>query len=63
MGVPNRERRNNPEQRDRQNLRPSGQLLPLERKENQIYLQLPEGRGEAILTPTSTYTIAACRNK
>jgi hypothetical protein len=28
-----------------------------------VYPQLPEGLGEAILTPISTYTITTCQNK
>jgi hypothetical protein len=38
-------------------------MLSRNRQGKQFYPQLPEGRGGAILTPSSTYTIAACRNK
>jgi hypothetical protein len=63
VDVPNGERRQDRQQGDGENFRPSGQMLSRNRQGKQVYPQLPEGRGGAILTPSSTYTITACRNK
>lgn len=63
MGIPDGQCRHDRQERDRENLRPGGLTLPLDRLGKHVYPQLPEGLGEAILTPTSTYTITACQNK
>ena len=59
MGIPDGERRRGRQQCDREYLRPSSQTLSRDRWGKHVDLQLPEGRGEGILTPSSTYTIAA----
>jgi len=63
MGITDGKRRHYGQQRNRENVRPSGQMLSRDGWEKHVYPQLPEGRGETTLTPTSTYTITACQNK
>jgi hypothetical protein len=61
--VPDRERGHQGQQRNGKNLRPGSEMLLRDRQRKHVYPQLPEGVDQAILTPPSTYTITACRNK